>query len=120
TATPALDARRCSFVPLLRMLVLLGLLLALLSGCASRMHGDSQTYVAEDTSRTIDLTHPPRDMWDRIRRGFAIPNLYGERVDYWTDYYSSHPESVLIMSQRASKYLYYIVDELNSRGLPTE
>jgi len=99
----------------------LPLVLVALAGCATQNpSSDRQAYVAEDTSRTIDLTHPPRDMWDRIRRGFAIPNLRGERVDYWTDYYASHPQSVLLMSQRAGKYLYYIVDELNRRGLPTE
>lgn len=99
------------------------LILVVLAGCASQQKSTSpgqQAYAAEDTSRTIDLTHPPRDMWDRIRRGFAIPNLYDERVDYWTDYYASNPQSVLLMSQRAGKYLYYIVDELNRRGLPTE
>lgn len=105
----------------LRLFILL--ILVALAGCATQKNPhalDKQTYAAEDTSRTIDLTHPPRDMWDRIRRGFAIPNLYDARVDYWTDYYASHPESVLLMSQRAGKYLYYIVDELNRRGLPTE
>jgi membrane-bound lytic murein transglycosylase D len=97
------------------------LLLLLVAGCATQPGSkDRQAYVAEDTSRTVDLTHPPRDMWDRIRRGFAIPNLRSERVDYWTDYYAEHPQSVLLMSQRAGKYLYYIVDELNRRGLPTE
>lgn len=59
-------------------------------------------------------------MWDRIRRGFAIPNLESELVARWTSYYASHPESVLIMSQRAGKYLYHIVDELDRRGLPSE
>lgn len=102
--------------------LLLPLILVVLAGCATRHQtaDQRQAYVAEDTSRTVDLTHPPRDMWDRIRRGFAIPNLRNERVDYWTDYYASHPQSVLLMSQRAGKYLYYIVDELNRRGLPTE
>ncbi len=102
--------------------LLLPLILVVLAGCATRQQSadQRQAYVAEDTSRTVDLTHPPRDMWDRIRRGFAIPNLHGEQVDYWTDYYASHPQSVLLMSQRAGKYLYYIVDELNRRGLPTE
>jgi membrane-bound lytic murein transglycosylase D len=101
---------------------LLPLVLAVLAGCATHRQdaGLDRGYIAEDTSRTVDLTHPPRDMWDRIRRGFAIPNLHSERVDYWTDYYASHPQSVLLMSQRAGKYLYYIVDELNRRGLPTE
>lgn len=98
------------------------MILVVLAGCATRDQTTKQrqAYVAEDTSRTVDLTHPPRDMWDRIRRGFAIPNLRNEQVDYWTDYYASHPQSVLLMSQRAGKYLYYIVDELNRRGLPTE
>src|SRR3546814_16079612 len=59
-------------------------------------------------------------MWDRIRRGFAIPNLDSELTEQWTSYYASHPESVLTMSRRAGKYLYYIVDELDRRGLPTE
>ncbi|CAM5199320.1 Membrane-bound lytic murein transglycosylase D OS=Castellaniella defragrans OX=75697 GN=HNR28_003456 PE=3 SV=1 [Castellaniella defragrans] len=102
---------------------LLPLILVVLAGCASTHRQEARqgrAYIAEDTSRTVDLTHPPRDMWDRIRRGFAIPNLHSDRVDYWTDYYASHPQTVLLMSQRAGKYLYYIVDELNRRGLPTE
>lgn len=106
----------------LRIFILL--LVAVLAGCASQTHQTakqgSSPYVAADTSRTIDLTSPPRDMWDRIRRGFAIPNFNSELTDYWTNYYASHPESVLVMSQRASKYLYHIVEELDRRGMPTE
>lgn len=95
-----------------------------LAGCATQSDRDAyhprHAYTAAETSRTIDLTHPPRDMWDRIRRGFAIPNLDNELAEQWTQYYASRPESVLIMSQRAGKYLYHIVDELDRRGLPTE
>jgi membrane-bound lytic murein transglycosylase D len=96
-----------------------------MAGCATQTPHNpyappTRTYSAAETSRTIDLTHPPRDMWDRIRRGFAVPNLHTDLVDYWTNYYASHPESVQRMSQRAGKYLYYIVDELDRRGLPTE
>ncbi len=105
----------------LRLFILL--FAAVLAGCASNQPNqvsNKKVYTAAETSRTIDLTHPPRDMWDRIRRGFAIPNLNTELTDQWTDYYASHPESVLRMSQRASKYLFFIVDELDRRGLPTE
>lgn len=107
----------------LRLFILL--LVAVLAGCATNNSQNpyapaKKTYTAAETSRTIDLTHPPRDMWDRIRRGFAIPNLNTELTEHWTKYYASHPESVLLMSQRAGKYLYYIVDELDRRGLPTE
>ena len=72
------------------------------------------------TRPTVDLTNPPSDAWDRIRRGFAIPNLNTELSQQWTDYYASHPESVQRMAERAGKYLYFIVDEINRRGLPTE
>ncbi|HUH87742.1 MAG TPA: transglycosylase SLT domain-containing protein [Pusillimonas sp.] len=100
------------------------LCVAALAGCASspdsRYAANKRTYSAADTSRTVDLTHPPRDMWDRIRRGFAIPNLQSDLVDEWTAYYASHPQSVYRMSERAGKYLYYIVDQLEERGLPSE
>jgi membrane-bound lytic murein transglycosylase D len=107
----------------LRLFVLL--IAAVLAGCATKSSQNpyapaKKTYTAAETSRTVDLTHPPRDMWDRIRRGFAIPNLNDALTARWTDYYASHPESVIRMSQRAGKYLYYIVDELDRRGMPTE
>lgn len=111
--------------------LLLPVLLALLAGCAGtsqkpneknmvKQAGYTDRYVARDTSRTIDLTHPPTDAWDRIRRGFAIPNLDDALTQQWTDYYASHPESLKRMSERAGKYIYYIIEEINRRGLPTE
>jgi len=75
---------------------------------------------AIDTDATIDLTRAPADAWERIRRGFAIPNLDNKLVQKWTDYYVAHPEQMQRMTERARKYLYYVVDEINRRGLPTE
>lgn len=72
------------------------------------------------TSSTIDLTSSPDDLWDRIRLGFAVPNINTELSQKWTDYYASHPQSILTMTTRASKYLYHVVDELHQRGMPTE
>ncbi len=103
-------------------------MLAVLAGCAGTKTHDSKNLttnsqgrlIARDTSRTVDLTNPPADAWDRIRRGFAIPNLNTDLSRQWTDYYASHPESVQRMAERAGKYLYFIVDEINRRGLPTE
>ena len=96
------------------------LLVLFLTGCAGLHDQDSNRFVAEDTSRTIDLTVPPLDVWERIRRGYAIPNLNTPLVDKWTRFYASHPEAMQRMANRAGKYLYYIVDEINRRGLPTE
>ena len=75
---------------------------------------------AELTTRTIDLTKPPIDVWERIRRGYAIPNLNTDLTDQWTEYYAKHPQSIQRMADRSGRYLYYIVDEINRRGLPTE
>jgi membrane-bound lytic murein transglycosylase D len=106
--------------------LLLPVALAVLAGCASTQRDTASTpnnklqYVAADTSRTVDLTRPPVDAWDRIRRGFAVPNLDTELTREWTEYYAAHPQSVQRMAERAGKYLYYIVDEINRRGLPTE
>lgn len=73
-----------------------------------------------DSSRMIDLTRPASDAWERIRLGFAIPNLDTPLVQKWTDYYAAHPEYVQRMADRAGKYLYHILDEIDRRGLPSE
>jgi membrane-bound lytic murein transglycosylase D len=94
-------------------------LLLVLAGCAG-LSDQSSRDGAQDTALTIDLTVPAPDAWERIRRGYAIPNLNTPLVDKWTAYYAAHPESMNRMAARAGKYLYYIVEEINRRGLPTE
>jgi len=88
-----------------------------ISGCSTVRDSGSG---AEVTTRTIDLTKPPIDVWERLRRGFAVPNLKSPLVDKWTQYYASHPQSIKKMADRSGKYMYYILDEINRRGLPTE
>lgn len=91
--------------------------LLVLTGCAN-LH--DQGSGAEVTTRTVDLTRPPIDVWERIRRGFAVPNLNTELSEQWTQYYAKHPEAMQRMADRSGRYMYYIVDEINRRGLPTE
>jgi membrane-bound lytic murein transglycosylase D len=92
-------------------------LVLMVTGCASLHEQESG---AEVTTRTVDLTRPPIDVWERIRRGYAIPNLNTDLSQQWTEYYAKHPESLQRMADRSGRYLYYIVDEVNRRGLPTE
>lgn len=61
-----------------------------------------------------------RDLWVRIRRGFAIPDLEGDLVRDREQWYASRPDYVQRMTARSSRYLYYIVDEIERRGMPTE
>ncbi|HBT32059.1 MAG TPA: lytic transglycosylase, partial [Pusillimonas sp.] len=105
----------------LRLFVLV--LATLVAGCATqntKKDAGRNPYAAVDTSHTIDLTHPAQNIWDRIRRGFAIPNLNDPLVDEWTQYYASHPEAMYRMSERAKRYLYFVLDELERNQLPTE
>ncbi len=69
---------------------------------------------------TIDLTAVPPDLWDRIRNGFSMPNLSSPTVQDRQIWYASQPSYVKRMVERSKRYLYYIVEELEKRGMPTE
>ena len=62
----------------------------------------------------------PADMWDRIRRGLDMPDIDGRLVDGRIKWYLSRPDYIQRMSERAGRYMFYIVEELERRHLPTE
>ncbi|HRP98323.1 MAG TPA: transglycosylase SLT domain-containing protein [Rhodocyclaceae bacterium] len=68
----------------------------------------------------LDLTRDANDIWDRIRRGFAMPDLDSELVVERQAHYLSRPGFLKQVFERGALYLYHIVDELERRGLPTE
>ena len=68
----------------------------------------------------IDLARPADDLWDRIRSGFAIPDLQSPLVGVRERWYASQPEYLKRMIERSKLYLYYIVEEVEKRGMPTE
>ena len=63
---------------------------------------------------------PPADLWERMRRGFAMPNLETDLAANRTDWYAKQPDYMQRMASRGSQYLYYIVGELEKRNMPTE
>lgn len=69
---------------------------------------------------SIDLITPPDDLWERLRNGFAMPNLTSPLVLDRQIWYASRPSSIRNMVERSRRYLYHIVDELEKRGMPTE
>lgn len=60
------------------------------------------------------------DVWGRIRKGFAIPDLVNPLVDSQTAWYSARPEYIQRTTTRASRYLFHVVQELEKRNMPTE
>ena len=63
---------------------------------------------------------PPSDLWDRIRAGYAMPDLDDPLVAKWEKYYSERPEYMARIVDRSGKYMFYIVTELERRGMPLE
>ena len=60
------------------------------------------------------------DLWDRVRRGFAMKDLDSDLVRDRERWYASRPDYVARMTERGGRYLFYIVEELDKRRMPTE
>jgi len=69
---------------------------------------------------TIDLTAEPEDLWQRVRNGFSMPNLTSPLVADRQAWYLNRPEMLKYVLDRSRRYLFYIVGELEKRGMPTE
>jgi membrane-bound lytic murein transglycosylase D len=67
-----------------------------------------------------DFTPRSGDLWDRIRRGFAMPDLKTDLVTNREQWYSSKPDYIMRMTERSTKYLFHIVEELETRKMPLE
>ncbi len=126
--------------------LLLGIAVAVLAGCASTsppgMPGDpvlttssaagpalkpvypngplSPLDRAQAASDGVTHLQPPPDLWARIRSGFAMPDLQNELVTDREQWYASRPDYIQRMTERSSKYLFHIVEELERRNMPTE
>lgn len=76
------------------------------------------TYAEADFAAVVDKLKG--DLWDRIRRGYGMPDLDNELVNNQVAWYSSRSDYIRRMTERASLYLYHVVEELEKRGMPTE
>lgn len=63
---------------------------------------------------------PPRDLWERIRRELSWQSIHNSQVGKARDGYLRQPEYLKVVSERASLYLFHIVEEVERRGLPME
>jgi membrane-bound lytic murein transglycosylase D len=79
--------------------------------------------IEEATFITESISTPnqqPINLWDRIRTGYGIPDLQNPLVDNQLKWYSARNDYLLRITERASRYLYHVVEELEKRGMPTE
>ena len=100
----------------------------LLAGCAALTPESTQTAAtaagaAKASASPTGRGGEPReysDIWNRIRAGYAMPRLEGRAVALHEQWFANNPEYMARMMERARMYLYYIVEEIEKRGLPTE
>jgi membrane-bound lytic murein transglycosylase D len=114
-----------------------GILLAfaVLSGCASTgsdwsadADGSGARNPRAAKAPRVDLSKqsvsslmaPSSNLWLRIQDGFALPELDSPLVIEQTRWLAARPDYVHRSMARSSRYLFYIVAEINVRGMPTE
>ena len=115
------------------LVTVFGLSLAFLGGCANLP--ESTTGLGHITQRQDDLSpitqgsvkrdkvaklDLPNDLWERIRKGYQMPDLDTQLVNDRTQWYAAKPDYLSRMTERSNKYLYHIVEELEARKMPTE
>jgi membrane-bound lytic murein transglycosylase D len=72
------------------------------------------------TNATLQLRSEYGDLWERIRSGFILADLDTPEVKQAEEWYASRPDYMARMIERSRRYLYYIVTEVEKRGMPLE
>jgi membrane-bound lytic murein transglycosylase D len=116
----------------MRMLYAAISIVALLSGCASTGDWSSDT-PAKGGSRSSKATRvnlknqsvskvyaPSDNLWLRIRDGFQMEPMNTPLEIEQVRWLSARPDYVHRSMARSSRYLFYIVQEVNARNMPTE
>jgi membrane-bound lytic murein transglycosylase D len=119
---------------------ILGLWLVTLVGCQTTSNrvehsspprieaGSATTDVKPRPARTLNWRAPlkqddePHTLWTRIRSGYQLdPTLVDSpRVDQQRLHFASQARYFEITSERAQRYLHYVVEELDKRNMPLE
>ena len=116
----------------MRLMYAAVLIAALLSGCASTgdWSSDAPTKPNPKSSKatrvnlknqSVSKIYAPSDnLWIRIRDGFQMQPMNTPLEIEQVRWLSARPDYVHRSMARSSKYLFYIVQEVNARNMPTE
>ncbi|MDE2401735.1 MAG: transglycosylase SLT domain-containing protein [Burkholderiales bacterium] len=73
-----------------------------------------------DIALNLDDLNATQDLWGRVRRGFGLPDLDSPLVADHERWYATRPDYVKRMTERSSRYLFHVVEEIERRHMPTE
>ena len=100
--------------------------IALVNAAPDKNHAQVAQPAAPDAEPEANVATAPdpipseTDLWQRIRSGFALQDSENRLVARHESWYMRHPDYVERMLERSKLYLYYIVEEVEKRGMPTE
>jgi len=82
----------------------------------------SEDVVAEsETENSVSAANePPRDIWQRLRKGFTLPAGNHAGVVAQRKWYTRHQSYLDRTFNRAEPYFYQIVQQVEKRGMPLE
>ncbi len=96
--------------------------LAVVAGCATQKSPSQVGVRTPAHARSVSVVRNATsdDLWDRVRSGFAMPDLHNATVLEKEAYYTRRPDYMQRMVGRSNKYLYHVVEEIERRRMPTE
>lgn len=116
----------------MRMMYAVVVITALLSGCASTGDWSSDTPTRGNSkasraarvnlkNQSVSKVYAPSDnLWIRIRDGFQMEPMNSPLEIEQVRWLAARPDYVNRSMTRSSRYLFYIVQEVNARNMPTE
>ncbi len=116
----------------MRLPIMAILLAVFLSGCASTGDWSSDTSTKANPksskatrvnlkNQSVSQVYAPSDnLWIRIRDGFQMEPMNSPLEIEQVRWLSARPDYVNRSMTRSSRYLFYIVQEVNARNMPTE
>lgn len=69
---------------------------------------------------TVDPNLSQNDLWQRIRNGYALREMNSPLVANHEQWYAKRPDYMQRMTARGQRYLHFIVEEVERRGMPSE
>ena len=75
----------------------------------------------ESTIATEPLAHVHANVWERAVHSFALPECSEHEISRsWAQWYAERPEYMARMFKRAQPWIWFVVEELEFRGMPGE
>lgn len=68
----------------------------------------------------LDTANSSSDLWGRMRKGFSLAPIPANKLQNDLTFYGRYPSFMNGVSQRGSRFMFYVVDELEKRKMPME